>query len=339
MNKKPASLTGDLLARKGEAAPLATAPEARMTLATGRQPHLAGIGTSGHLDISPSEGLYGGDTMETSQMVTDSERPRPPEPEIIYTPEELDGGGGGHTRLIAGALIGIVLIGGVFFAQWQPKTGNVAPVAPEIADAPMAGSADDSLRSRAPAESAPLAPGGQMSGVPDPEAVAAALAPTQPSQPESAPAASEDPSAAVEDSAPVAEMPAPVAETPVPVTGTAADKVPAAEMPAPVAETPVPVAETPAPVVEKAAAPASKGAYVVQLLALRDEASAKAAWTKLTQKYRSLGDHALDIEKADLGDKGVFYRVRAAGFTSRSAATSFCSDLKKAGQDCMVRKR
>lgn len=335
MSKKPASLTGDLLARKGEAAPFSSEPDARMTLAAGRQPNLAGIGTSGHLDIATSEGLYGDDTMETPQMATESERPRPPEPEIIYTPEELDSGGG-RTRLIAGALIGLVLIGGVFFAQWQPQKGDVAPVAPEIADAPMASGAEDSLRSSAPADAAPLTPGGQMNGVPDADAVATALAPTQPGQSQAAPA--EDQSAAVEEPAPiaetpapVAEMPAPVAETPAPVADAAADTVPA---------TPVAEAEPSAPVAEKvAAAPASKGAYVVQLLALRDEASAKAAWTKLTQKYRSLRDHALDLEKADLGEKGVFYRVRAAGFASKSAATRFCGDLKKAGQDCMVRKR
>lgn len=322
MSKKPASLTGDLLARKGEAIPFSTEPDARLTLATGRQPHLMGIGTSGHLDIVTAEGLNGDDTMETPQMVTDTERPRPPEPEIIYTPEELDGGGG-RTRLIAGALIGLVLIGGVFFAQWQPQTGDVAPLAPEIADAPMASSPDESLRSSAPAESAPLTPGGQMSGVADPDTVAAALAPTDPSPAEMAPAEAEQ-AAPVEEPAPVAVAPAATVET------VAADEVSAPAAPA----------ETPAPAAEKVAtAPASAGAYVVQLLALRDEASAKAAWGKLTQKYRSLADHALDIEKADLGEKGVFYRVRAAGFPSKSDATRFCGDLKKAGQDCMVRKR
>ncbi|HAC60442.1 MAG TPA: SPOR domain-containing protein, partial [Rhodobiaceae bacterium] len=90
----------------------------------------------------------------------------------------------------------------------------------------------------------------------------------------------------------------------------------------------------------KAAAAASGGAYVVQIMALREEAGAKAAWAALQEKHPSiLGGHALDIEKADLGDKGVFYRVRAAGFETKAAAQSACSSLKSAGQDCLVKAR
>ena len=324
MNKKPASLTGDLLARKGEAAPFSTEPDARMTIASGaygRQPSLEGPGSTGHLDIAAPEGLYGDDTMETPQMVTDSERPRPPEPEIIYTPEELDGGGG-RTHLIAGGLIGLVLVGGVLLALSQPKTGDIAPVAPEIADAPMASTPDPALRSDATPEAEPLSPGGQMSGVPDVDAVAEALAPSGEAkvpEPESM-------AAPVKEAAPVAAaVPEPVPE-PAPVAGAA----PGAEMAPETVPEPAPAA---------APTPASAGAYVVQLLALRDEVDAKAAWVKLSAKHPSLADHALDIEKADLGEKGIFYRVRAAGFASKSSATSFCGDLKKAGQDCMVRKR
>lgn len=351
MTKKPASLTGDLLARKGEAAPFSTEPDARMTLATGRQPQFAGLGqpelapeeATGPLDNEAPSRLYGDDTMETPRMVTEPERPLPPEPEIIYTPEELDGGSS-RTRLIAGGLIGLVLIGGVILALSQPKTGGVAPVAPEIADAPMA--------SAQPAESEPVeppapsdeinipSPGGTMSGVADVDTVAAALEPSateEPAPAETAPMPEMDPPAPMAE---VTAAPEAVAQTPAaPIAEAPVSEAPVSE--APVAEAPVaePAAEAPVADAPAKAAPASGGAYVVQLLALRDEASAKAAWSKLTVKYGSLADHALDIEKADLGDKGTFYRVRAAGFTSKSSATSFCANLKKAGQDCMVRKR
>ena len=79
---------------------------------------------------------------------------------------------------------------------------------------------------------------------------------------------------------------------------------------------------------------------MVQLLALRDEAAAKAAWKKIAAKHKSiLGSHALDIEKADLGSKGVWYRVRAAGFSNKAAASHACNGLNAAGQDCLVKKR
>jgi cell division protein FtsN len=87
-------------------------------------------------------------------------------------------------------------------------------------------------------------------------------------------------------------------------------------------------------------APASKGAFVVQILALKDEAAARKSWAQLVKRHpKVLAGHALDVEKADLGAKGTWYRVRAAGYASRAAAAAACSQLKAAGQDCMPRKR
>jgi cell division protein FtsN len=145
------------------------------------------------------------------------------------------------------------------------------------------------------------------------------------------------------------EPPAPAADAPATVAPTA--ETPAVEAPAPQSSAPtapVEAVEAPAPVkaaepaapAKPAATPQAGGAYVVQLLALRDEASAKKAWAKVVKKHNSiLGAHALDIEEADLGAKGVWYRVRAAGFASKSAAASACAKLKSAGQDCIVKKR
>jgi hypothetical protein len=44
----------------------------------------------------------------------------------------------------------------------------------------------------------------------------------------------------------------------------------------------------------------------------------------------------LDIQRADLGAKGVFYRLRVGTFPDRDAAKEFCADVKAAGKDCMV---
>ena len=103
MSKKPASLTSDLLARKGEAGPSSVDPDSRVTLTPGRQPSLSGIGA----DEGPSPALYGSAATERPDMYgsDEEERPSPPEPEIIYTPEEERSGGRG--RLIAGAFVGV----------------------------------------------------------------------------------------------------------------------------------------------------------------------------------------------------------------------------------------
>lgn len=79
------------------------------------------------------------------------------------------------------------------------------------------------------------------------------------------------------------------------------------------------------------------GTYQVQLSALRSEDAAKTAWTRLQNAAPDLFDGAeLDIQKADLGAKGVFYRLRVGSFADRAAAKGFCADVKATGKDCMV---
>lgn len=322
MAKKPASLTSDLLARKGEAGPSTVEPASRVTLTPGRQPDLSGVSAT----EGPSPGLYTSPATgrpEEMHGMDEEERPRPPEPEIIYTPEDEESGG--RTRLIVGAFIGLALLGGVVVAlSLNQGDSGVAPVAPEIASAP------DS-------RSAPVTPARAREENPVEREVAEAAPATQAPEasiPETAPSAAAE--APVEE-APVAE--APVAEAPVaeaPVAELPSIEVAPAQITSPAA---TPKAE-PAPAASTAAAPASGGAYVVQLMALREEAGAKNAWAALQKKHPSvLGGQALDIERADLGDKGVFYRVRAAGYETKAAAQSACTSLKSAGQDCLVKTR
>ena len=79
------------------------------------------------------------------------------------------------------------------------------------------------------------------------------------------------------------------------------------------------------------------GTYQVQLSALRSEDAAKSAWQRLQNTAPDLYQGAeLDIQRADLGAKGVFYRLRIGSFADRAAAKGFCADVKATGKDCMV---
>lgn len=98
-----------------------------------------------------------------------------------------------------------------------------------------------------------------------------------------------------------------------------------------------------APVKEApAAAPApgaAGGGYVVQLAAFRDEPAAREAFGKLQSKYPDLlGSLGIDIQRADLGDKGIYYRLRA-GYLEKAAADTLCGQLEAKGQGCLVRPR
>ena len=79
------------------------------------------------------------------------------------------------------------------------------------------------------------------------------------------------------------------------------------------------------------------GEYLVQISALRSEAAATDAWKRARRANPDIFEGAsMSIERADLGAKGVFYRLRAGAFGSRDGASDFCDAYKAEGGDCIV---
>jgi hypothetical protein len=79
--------------------------------------------------------------------------------------------------------------------------------------------------------------------------------------------------------------------------------------------------------------------YVVQVSSQRSEADAQASYRALQGKFPSvLGSRAPLIKRADLGDKGVYYRAMAGPFGSSEEAAQVCGNLKTAGGQCVVQK-
>lgn len=110
------------------------------------------------------------------------------------------------------------------------------------------------------------------------------------------------------------------------------ESVPLPPAPDELASAPKPVAKP----VETAAKP-SGGGVAIQIGAGRDRAQAEAFWTTAVSKFPELKSHVKEIQVADLGEKGTFYRVRATGFISKAEAAAFCAKMKSAGTDCMVK--
>ncbi len=93
-------------------------------------------------------------------------------------------------------------------------------------------------------------------------------------------------------------------------------------------------AQTPAP---QAAAPAS-GGYAVQVSSQRSEAEAQAAFQSLQGKFpNQLGGRQPVIRRADLGEKGIYYRAMVV-VGSNSEAGELCSSLKAAGGSCIIQR-
>jgi len=84
---------------------------------------------------------------------------------------------------------------------------------------------------------------------------------------------------------------------------------------------------------------AAANPYFVQIAARRDQTSALAAFADLQQRYPSILDGlAPTIKKADLGDKGVWYRLWVGPMDTRGNAQDICGKLKQAGLGgCFVR--
>jgi len=123
---------------------------------------------------------------------------------------------------------------------------------------------------------------------------------------------------------------------------------PAQPAPEPAAQpAPEPEPQTPAraeaQVELRAATPApatASGAFVVQIGAYRALEEADAGWLAFASRYGDLtSGRAPDIQRADLGDRGVFHRLRVAGFETREDAAAYCATLDARGQSCLVARR
>ena len=97
-----------------------------------------------------------------------------------------------------------------------------------------------------------------------------------------------------------------------------------------------------APSVKPATQPAIKQSdgpvFVIQLAAFRSDEKANEIASLLSEKHSSrLQGGRLQTMRLDTGSNGVFFRVVSAPM-SRAEAENTCTKLRRAGQDCFLRK-
>ncbi|MFT5538606.1 MAG: cell division septation protein DedD [Alphaproteobacteria bacterium] len=81
------------------------------------------------------------------------------------------------------------------------------------------------------------------------------------------------------------------------------------------------------------------GAWRVQLGAVRSEARAKTAVKRLVDANKDvLGSLKMEIVRADLGSRGVYFRMRAGPFADRTAASAACRKLAARKLSCIAVK-
>jgi len=192
---------------------------------------------------------------------------------------------------------------------------------------------------RTPVEAKPA----PAAAAPKPTAIAAAPKPAPVAKVQAPPAKPVAPPAKMAEATP-APKPVPAAKVPAPATpapkaATAAPAQPSAPL-APATAAPKQLAANappaPAPVAQ---APAASGAYVLQIGAYKSQAEADGAWNTYKTKHAALlAGYSPNVAQADLGDKGTWYRLRIAGFSSKDVASALCDRLKADGGGCFLGK-
>ena len=175
----------------------------------------------------------------------------------------------------------------------------------------------------------PIEPGGQAAPIARPApSVPGIMLDNMGPPPQGPPAARAQP--------PVQAMPPPVVKAPVKVAAVNTPPPVQPEPAAPVRKAAAPVAKMPVPKKE-AAAPATisssgTSGFVAVLSSQKSRMDALKAFADLQQKYGDvLSAKTPDVQEANLGEKGLWYRAVVGPPGSRDAASGVCSQLKTAG--------
>lgn len=79
--------------------------------------------------------------------------------------------------------------------------------------------------------------------------------------------------------------------------------------------------------------------YKIQLVSVRTREIAEKEWERLKKlHYKALGALPFSVQKIDVKDRGVFYRLLAGKFLNSSSAKAACKKLAAAQQTCIVVK-
>ncbi len=83
--------------------------------------------------------------------------------------------------------------------------------------------------------------------------------------------------------------------------------------------------------------PSVSGRYLVQVASFQNPQEAQGSFERLKRQQPSLfSGLSLDVQRADLGNRGVWYRLRVGPFPSRAAAAQRCRQMKAQNMECLV---
>jgi cell division septation protein DedD len=213
-------------------------------------------------------------------------------------------------------------------APAKPAPVVAAPAAPKPAPVAAPASAPPKATAMVPPPAAKPAPAPASA---PPKSVASLI-----QQSNSVPAAKPAPAPAKPAAAPPKPASAPpaarqVASVPPSVATGAPRQLGMAAAPPPAAP------KTAAPLPPVAAAKPAGGGFVLQIGSYKSQADAEAAWRTYKGRHAALlSGYSENIQQADLGDRGTWYRLRIGGLADREVAGALCDRLKADGGACIL---
>lgn len=81
--------------------------------------------------------------------------------------------------------------------------------------------------------------------------------------------------------------------------------------------------------------------YVIQLASLRSRSAAEDTWNDIQKSHSGVlpAGSYMDIVRAEVANKGTFYRLRLAGLADKATADRICNRLKTRNQSCFTTKK
>jgi cell division protein FtsN len=79
------------------------------------------------------------------------------------------------------------------------------------------------------------------------------------------------------------------------------------------------------------------GGYLLQVGSYKSQDEADGAWKSFKAKHLgNLAGFTPDVKRVDLGDKGIWYRLRVGSFADKNSASDLCTKLKADGASCFL---
>lgn len=84
---------------------------------------------------------------------------------------------------------------------------------------------------------------------------------------------------------------------------------------------------------------ASANDWQIQIMSSPNRESVEKSWKDIKAKHAFLADLPYEIEEADLGASGIYYRLKVGAFADKTAAEAVCEKYKAAKGSCLVKKK